>query len=237
MNRLYKLSTTLITLLFWVMVGIAQPTAITVQSDIEHPLYLYLNGEQINKIPTSKVEAHDLVLTDYQMKIEFRDITQPILNETVKPKPGKNNIYKVKVDTLKGQHQLELYETLKPSDVNEFSESYYHMPNYYGKLGCAWPVDESEHENLLNNLKAQEIEAPMIFKIRSFVSSRCLTVDQFKPILVLVKDEHEKEELAKFAYSYLYDRENFSELFSAFQYPQTVADIERYIQENTGKRL
>jgi hypothetical protein len=218
------------------MVGSTQPTTITVQSNIEHPFYLYLNGEQINKIPTSKVEAHDLVLTDYQMRIEFRDITQPILKETVKPKSGKNSIYKVKIDTLKKQHRLELYETLKPSDVSEFSESYYHMPDYEGKLGCAWPVDESEHEDLLNNLKGQEIEAPMLFKIRSFVSSRCLTVDQFKPILALVEEEHEKEELAKFAYSYLYDRENFSELYSEFQYSQTVADIKRYIQKHTGNR-
>jgi len=199
------------------------------------PFYLYMNNQLQNRAPQTQVRVSNLVLKDYQVSIEFKDITKPIIRDDLKIKHGKETVYVIFQD--KGTWEWDLYTKAKRGMYSPQTAPVSVAPyaNYQGAVSCPTPMSKSAFEAALQDVEKQEFTQAREETSRQLLTTQCITVDQLRQLLKTIDYEADRTKLAKFAYSYVFDRENYYQLGDVFTYPQTLEEIQQYIQEERSR--
>jgi hypothetical protein len=201
-------------------------TSITVYAENGQPFFLFLNNKQINDIPTNRVTASELILKDYSIALKWKDITQPDLEDVVKVKPNAVREFIVQ-PSKKGFVINEAGTSKKGQGITTVSASADESSK--GSHSCPTPVSDAEFIALQEKLSRLDYPQDKVSLAKDKIINGCYTVKQLGILLSLLDYESDKSELAKFAYSYIYDRKNYSDLAGLFEYPGAFDEILRYL--------
>lgn len=220
---------TLFLFILFIQVGKSQNASWSFFTENGEPFYLYINNQLQNRVPVSSIKIDGLILKNYLVKVEFKDITLGEIQEELKVKKEREIIWVVFQD--KNAFTIDLYEKAKrgmysvPTDVPTVAD----YNNYKGKVGCAEPVSDSQVAEMMAGFDDFTFGDQRMETMRSFMKNNCTTVAQLKKMMETLDFEDNKLNMAKFAYSYVFDRENYYLLHSLFEYPYSVTDLSNYI--------
>ena len=106
-----------------------------------------------------------------------------------------------------------------------------YVPGYEGEVGCTPPVTSERYENMLHSVKKQAFDKTKLRIAKQIIKhNACMTVDQLVGILQLFDFEKNKLDLAKFAYNYIYDIENYYKVNDVFDFDSSIEELDTYIK-------
>jgi hypothetical protein len=95
--------------------------------------------------------------------------------------------------------------------------------------GCN-PMPASDFKDASNSIRAKTFEDSKITLAKQIIKSNCLRADQIKEIMAIMEYEDSRLTLAKFAYQYCYDPNNYYKVNDAFEYEMTIEELDEYIE-------
>ena len=96
---------------------------------------------------------------------------------------------------------------------------------------CWQPLDSQSFQRALRSIKKQSFSDDKMTVAKQVVSTNCLTTSQIKKILMLFSFEDDKLEFAKYAYGFVYDPENYYQVYDVFDFSSSVDSLKKYISE------
>lgn len=114
-------------------------------------------------------------------------------------------------------------------------ESYYHLEDYNGKIGCPFPIKDIEQGKLRGIILAENLEESKLEKVKFAISdmdSACVLVHQIKELIVLFEFEETRLDFAKFMFRYTFDIDNYERLYDAFNFENSKDELKLFIMKN-----
>lgn len=106
-----------------------------------------------------------------------------------------------------------------------------YVPGYEGAVGCVPPVTPERYENMLHAVRKQAFDESKLRVAKQIIKQNsCMTVNQLIGILRLLDFEKNKLDLAKFAYNYVYDIENYYKVNNVFDFDSSIKKLDAYIR-------
>lgn len=85
----------------------------------------------------------------------------------------------------------------------------YQMPDYFGKVGCPWPIKDDEFIAFKLNLNSQRLEDDKLAYCKEYLANSCLIAKHVAEVLTVFEYEETKLAFAKFIYPRTFDLDNF----------------------------
>lgn len=104
------------------------------------------------------------------------------------------------------------------------------IAGYTGIVGCAGPLGGGSFTTIENAVKSKMFESDKLDAAKAMVKDQCMMVKQVKALVEMFEFEDNKLDLAKYAYTYTYDVENYSQLLSAFYFSSSKDDLKTFIK-------
>lgn len=108
----------------------------------------------------------------------------------------------------------------------------YHMAGYSGKIGCPWPMSDSDFNSAKSSIGSKDFEESKMTTAKQVCNSKCFTVAQVKEVMGLFSFEQSKLDFAKYAYTHTYDVGNYYQVNDAFGFESSIDDLNQYIQSH-----
>ena len=229
---MHHLLLTLISTVLINTVCFAQETKATFFTHDLGKFYLYANNQLINRAPQNQVDFTAFGPQKFKLKIVFQNHNLKPVSSEIKLKNSKVMVYVIyqkkenitidKFDKVKiGNYKPGLVTTL-----------YGAMPEYTGRLGCDKPCDLNIVNQAVRQMKSENNSIAQTTIASSLVKNNCITVEDLLLVLNYFTNETDKVQFAKYAWPYIYDQENYINLNSIFEYPQTMEEINKFVHSN-----
>lgn len=235
-------------------VSFAQQTSVVVKSSNEAKLFqASINNFLVNKTATNNLKVTGLIPQGkYYLEIRF-------VNDTAVFKTPLNIVdvgfYHLYVANEKGIQLKKIapdYEVIEPNQlVVKYgaqaidtakvdtvlktdttiidTTNRYQMPDYYGKVGCPWPIKDDEFAAFKLNLNNQRLEDDKLAYCKEYLASSCLIAKNVAELLTVFEYEETKLAFAKFIYPRTFDLDNF--LPETRKHFKFINSIDQLIQE------
>ncbi len=95
--------------------------------------------------------------------------------------------------------------------------------------GCQ-PMGSTDFNSAKNSISSKTFEDSKITTAKQIIKANCLRADQIKQIMEVMDYEDSRLEIAKFAYQYCFDPNNYYKINDAFEYELTIDDLNEYIE-------
>jgi len=105
-----------------------------------------------------------------------------------------------------------------------------YVDGYMGEVGCQPPLTKARLQNMLTSIKNQSFASSKKRIAKQIISNNCMVVSHLVDILELFNFESDKLEMAKFAYDYTYDIENYYEVNKVFDFESSIEELDYYLQ-------
>ncbi len=105
-----------------------------------------------------------------------------------------------------------------------------YVDGYTGEIGCQPPLSQSRFNSMLNTIDDQSFASSKKRIAKQIISNNCMVVGDLVQILELFTFESDKLEMAKFAYQYIYDIENYYEVNNVFDFETSIEELDRFLQ-------
>lgn len=112
---------------------------------------------------------------------------------------------------------------------DQASDDHYRMPGYDGKIGCSWPMQDTDFESAVRSIASKDFEDSKLTLAKQIISSNCLRADQVRDIMKLFEYESSRLEFAKIAYSKTFDQGNYYKVNDAFEYELSIDELNDHI--------
>lgn len=107
---------------------------------------------------------------------------------------------------------------------------HYVMPGYNGPIGCPWPMDQSQFAGVRQSVASKTWDESRIAIAKQVIGSNCLLSSQVRDLMSVMQWEESRLDLAKFAYGYTYDLGNYYMLNDAFEWEQSIEELNAFIR-------
>lgn len=215
-------------------VSFAQQAAVVIKSEQENTLFqASINNFLLNKTATNNLKVNGLIPQGkYYLEIRFANDTTVLKTQVNIVDVGFYHLYKVNdkgiyLKKIAPDYQLEepnqlvvKYGTqaidmakvdtvLKIDTTIVDTTDHYQMPDYYGKVGCPWPLKEDEFAAFKLNLNNQRLEDDKLAYCKEYLANSCLIAKNVAEVLTVFEYEEAKLAFAKFIYPRIFDLDNF----------------------------
>ena len=95
---------------------------------------------------------------------------------------------------------------------------------------CAYPMGSSDFTSACNSIKAKSFEDSKITLAKQVVKANCMSTDQIFAVMELFDFESSKLDFAKYAYDYVYDKNNYYKVNDAFDFESSIDELNSYIE-------
>ena len=106
-----------------------------------------------------------------------------------------------------------------------------YVSGYNGKIGCTPPVNSERLEDMAKTVENQTFSDDKVRVTKQIIRTNCITLDQLIVLLNNFDWDDGKLEIAKFAYDYVYDLENYYKIYDLFTFSSSGEELEEYIQD------
>ncbi len=105
-----------------------------------------------------------------------------------------------------------------------------YVPGYNGEIGCQPPLSSDRFRAMLTTIENQDFENSKARVAKQIIDSNCMTTENIVAILNLFDFDDTKLEIAKYAYDYVYDVENYYLVNNVFDFDANVKELDEYIR-------
>ncbi len=105
-----------------------------------------------------------------------------------------------------------------------------YVAGYTGDVGCQPPLSEARFSNMLSTIEDQDFASSKKRIAKQVISNNCMVVSHLVEILELFTFESDKLEMAKFAYAYIYDIENYYEVNNVFDFESSIEELDEFLR-------
>jgi len=121
------------------------------------------------------------------------------------------------------------------STTTTYSESSYSESSSYETSNtssekCDYAVSNSEFSSIKTNISSKNFDDTKLTTAKDIAKNKCLTSIQIRDIMKILMFEDDRLEFAIYAYDYVYDSENYYEVYSAFDHELTIDELKEKIQ-------
>lgn len=116
-----------------------------------------------------------------------------------------------------------------PAPQYNQAPQHYVMPGYNGPIGCPWPMDQSQFAGVRQSVASKTWDESRIAIAKQVIASNCLFSSQVRDLMTVMQWEETRLDLAKFAYGYTYDLGNYWQLNDAFEWEQSIEELNAFI--------
>jgi len=109
-------------------------------------------------------------------------------------------------------------------------EEVVYLEGYEGETGCEPPVSSKRFRSMLATIEKQNFASSKKRVAKQIISSNCVLTDNLAEIINLFNFESDKLEMAKFAYDYTYDIENYYKINNVFDFESSIDKLDSYIR-------
>ena len=109
-------------------------------------------------------------------------------------------------------------------------EAVVYVSGYSGKIGCTPPVTADRIKDMANTIENQSFSDDKVRVSKQIIRTNCITLDQLLQLLEQFDFDGGKLEIAKFAYDYVYDLENYYKVYNVFSFSSSGKELDEYIQ-------
>jgi len=237
----------------------ALSSSLVIFSDNNVKFYLFLDGTRINNVALTKIEVSNISLGEHRIQVKLynsnivpfdeqiviteKDATYEYVVITNGARPiikfyaAYSNLYlqdhsnnytdndneQVSSDVVnireQGQQQDNVRKSLKITNETGMQEK------------CISPISKQDLDNFLKKLQEKTFDDTKEIMVRQFIKTNCISSSQLVLILQHFDYEDTKLSVAKFAYSYIYDKNNYYLINSAFEYSSSVNKLNKYIRK------
>jgi len=131
--------------------------------------------------------------------------------------------------TVSSQTTNQQTGTITQTPANSQQPATYVMPGYNGKIGCPWPMNDNDFFDAKNSISSKSFEDSKMTVAKQITGANCLLCSQVKEIMLLFNFEDSRLDFAKYAYDYVYDKNNYYKLNDAFSFESTIEELNQYI--------
>ncbi len=203
---------------------------------------LMLGGDDLQTGYSSGFEINDLVQGCYDLGLIFSDNYQYQATVYV---PDNCRIYYLVERFVSGKVKLVpvgVEDFDNPMVSNYFSMNFGGMTgnlvviNYGGNSangfvgGYTGGVSQVQLDSILRLLKSESFESTRFLEAKQIISQLPLSSEQICEILRCFDYDDTKLKLAKYAYYYVVDPQNYYQVLKAFSFSQTKEQLERFIE-------
>lgn len=107
---------------------------------------------------------------------------------------------------------------------------YQPVPGYTGRIGCNNPMNQGEYNQAIQSISNSSFDNTRAEMAKQVLRSRCATVDQVRGILGVFSFENTKLEVAKFAFDFVYDKDNYYRVSEIFSFDSNKRNLMDYIR-------
>jgi hypothetical protein len=104
-----------------------------------------------------------------------------------------------------------------------------YVEGYEGDIGCQPPITPDRFQSMLSIIKEQDFDDTKSQIAKQIISSNCMVVSQLVQILQLFNFDDVKLELAKYAFDYIYDVENYYMVNKVFTFDTDKEELNKFI--------
>lgn len=158
----------------------------------------------------------------YSYELQNSEIATSTTDEVVEQSP-RVDIIPVVNDSLIRDSLSSLLDSNKTYKPEVLSTVY----NYSGEKGCSFP--NLEVDKLVAEIVETDFSSQKIKLAKNGVRNKCLTTEQVQAIANTLEFEDNKLAFIKFAYAYTFDKENYKNLLSLFNFKNTRNDFLEFI--------
>ncbi len=90
---------------------------------------------------------------------------------------------------------------------------------------CAYATSGSEFAKIKANISSKDFEDTKLTTAKDIAKNKCLTSSQVHDVMKLLTYEEDRLQFAVFAYNYVYDKDNYYEVYDAFEYELSIDDL------------
>lgn len=206
----------------------------------------YYNVEiEFNDSTLSNLKRNTLYLEKGQSKIyslrklNSKEVTLR-LEETNTSLISNDQEVQVRSMSSKNENQLDVQIEMPDREVMADSEDIENdslnmsilteIPDYNGMIGCSKLVDSFQFESIKSSIEEKEFEDSRLKSCKQNIAGKCMSTDQIKSILKLLSYEESRLEVAKFAFEYTHDIENYHLLNEVFSFGSSKKELEQYLK-------
>lgn len=95
--------------------------------------------------------------------------------------------------------------------------------------GCT-PMGSVDFSSAKSSISSKTFEDSKITMAKQIIKANCLKSEQVKQIMKMMGYEDSRLEIAKFAYPYCYDKNNYYKVNDAFQFELTIDELNEFIE-------
>lgn len=95
---------------------------------------------------------------------------------------------------------------------------------------CA--VNDGEMGGILESIRSKTFDDSQLSQAKTIIRNKCMTAIQIKQVMNVFKFEDSKLEIAKFAYQYVADKNNYYVVNDAFEFSSSADELNEYIGGN-----
>ncbi len=138
------------------------------------------------------------------------------------------NVSGIGVNTPAGLPTYQEVQTVNQT-IQASRPPHYVMPGYTGPIGCPWPIDQGQFSGMKQSIASKTWDETKLSQAKTMISTNCLTADQVRDLVKLMGWEQTRLDLAKYAYAYTYDIGNYWKVNDAFEWEQSITDLNAFI--------
>ena len=94
---------------------------------------------------------------------------------------------------------------------------------------CSQPVSEDIYDDFLVSLEKKNFDDTKVTVAKQFIKNNCLTSSQIYRLLKVIDFEDSRLDLAKYAYKYVFDPQNYYKVNDAFNFSDSIDELNKFI--------
>lgn len=148
-------------------------------------------------------------------------------NEQNVSQPSQNTNMNISIEESY-QEQAAPVEQAAPAQNISKPEPVY-VSGYSGVVGCTPPTSSERIESMAKTVENQSFGDDKVRVTKQILRTNCVTLDQLIVILNKFDWDDGKLEIAKFAYDYVYDLENYYKVYDLFSFSSSGEELEEFL--------
>lgn len=97
---------------------------------------------------------------------------------------------------------------------------------------CTFASSSAQLAEVRQSIQSKSFEDTKLTVAQQAIKANCFTSTQIKELLTLFDFESTRLDLAKFAYTYVFDKKNYYQVNDAFEFESSIDDLNSYLQAN-----
>ncbi|HEX5003000.1 MAG TPA: DUF4476 domain-containing protein [Bacteroidia bacterium] len=95
---------------------------------------------------------------------------------------------------------------------------------------CSYPMNDGSFESAKKSISSKSFSDSQLTMAKQVVKNNCLSCNQIKQLMLIFSFEETRLDLAKYAYDYAFDKQNYYKINDAFTFESSIDDLNEYIE-------